>query len=155
MQELLPNGKYVSISAIYRLNSSKDSIGVFDQQLIQAFPPSLKFIAHLGAGYDQIDIAACTQAGIQVSNTPGHVDDSTATTAMFLIISALRGFWHGELVAHQGNFKQGVPMQNDPEHKVLGIIGFGGIGRALAKRALAFDMKIQCILLLSLFPCSY
>ena len=84
-----------------------------------------------------------TLAGIAVSSTPGVVDASTATTGMFLIISALRSFWKMQQTAQRGNFKEGCEVGNDPEGKVLGIIGLGGIGKALAKRALGFDMKIQ------------
>lgn len=91
-----------------------------------------------------ISLTRFARAGIQISNTPGAVDHGTATVALFLIISALRQFWNAQLRAHEGKFKQGTSpaVQNDPENKVLGIVGMGGIGRALAKRALAFDMKI-------------
>lgn len=82
-------------------------------------------------------------AGIAVSSTPGVVDASTATAGMFLVISALRSFWKMQQTAQRGDFKQGCEVGNDPEGKVLGIIGLGGIGKALAKRALGFDMKIQ------------
>ena len=87
--------------------------------------------------------AQTCRPGIAVSSTPGVVDASTATAGMFLIISALRSFWKMQQTAQQGNFKVGCDVGNDPEGKVLGIIGLGGIGKGLAKRALGFDMKIQ------------
>ncbi|ORY92969.1 putative 2-hydroxyacid dehydrogenase [Leucosporidium creatinivorum] len=137
-----PDGKYGQVQAIY--HNGLPNVGGFDKEFVDALPASLKIVAHHGAGYDPIDVAACSARGIQISNTPGAVDHGTATVALFLIISALRQFWNAQLRAHEGKFKQGTSpaVQNDPENKVLGIVGMGGIGRALAKRALGFDMKI-------------
>lgn len=65
-------------------------------------PKSVQYVCHNGAGYDQIDVGACTGRRIAVSNTPGAVDDATATTAMYLILGALRGFYAGERNAREG-----------------------------------------------------
>ncbi|TQS33391.1 hypothetical protein Golomagni_06266 [Golovinomyces magnicellulatus] len=135
-------GKYANIVAIYRHNDSADKIGVFDAELINALPASLKFICHNGAGYDQIDVHAAKARGILVSHTPAAVDDATADTAMFLVLSSLRQYYRAEVNARSGKWKSGLKPAHDPENKVLGIIGMGGIGSALAKRAAAFDMKI-------------
>jgi lactate dehydrogenase-like 2-hydroxyacid dehydrogenase len=97
-----------------------------------------------GAGYDQIDVQACAKRGIQVSNTPNVVNNSTADTAMFLILGALRrlnvpmgtlreGSWRGK---HQ------PPLGHDPEGKTLGILGMGGIGQNLSRKAEAFGMRV-------------
>nr|CDI52005.1 2-hydroxyacid dehydrogenase [Melanopsichium pennsylvanicum 4]SNX82454.1 probable GOR1 \ len=136
------SGKYSNIAAIYRHNDSADKIGVFDSDLIAALPSSLKFICHNGAGYDQIDVHAAKTRGITVSHTPSAVDDATADTAMFLVLSSLRQYYRAEVNARSGKWKSGLKPAHDPEGKVLGIIGMGGIGSALAKRAAAFDMKI-------------
>ncbi|KAK4053224.1 hypothetical protein OIO90_003998 [Microbotryomycetes sp. JL221] len=136
------SGEFGDIVAIYRHNSSADHVGVFDKELVEAFPSTLKYVCHNGAGYDQIDIQACTAKGIQVSNTPSAVDDATATVGMYLIISAMRQFYKAEMCARAGQFKTGTKPAHDPELKTLGIVGMGGIGRALAKRALGFDMKV-------------
>ncbi|KAI3480725.1 hypothetical protein L1887_57204 [Cichorium endivia] len=138
----LRGGKYANIVAIYRHNDSADKIGVFDAELINALPASLKFICHNGAGYDQIDVHAAKARGILVSHTPAAVDDATADTAMFLVLSSLRQYYRAEVNARSGKWKSGLNPAHDPENKVLGIIGMGGIGSALAKRAAAFDMKI-------------
>lgn len=98
-----------------------------------------------GAGYDQIDIPACTSHGVRISNVPTAVDDATADTNMFLIIGALRGFNASMLGAREGNWK-GIPtppLGHDPQGKVLGILGMGGIGRNLMKKAAAFGMTTQ------------
>lgn len=97
-----------------------------------------------GAGYDQIDVHACTKRGITVSNTPNVVDDSTADTAMFLILGALRrlnmpmttlrtGYWRGHPLP---------PLGRNPQGKTLGILGMGRIGRNLKRKAEAFDMRV-------------
>ncbi|EPQ30312.1 uncharacterized protein PFL1_02427 [Pseudozyma flocculosa PF-1] len=135
-------GRYSNITAIYRHNDSASSIGVFDADLIAHLPASLKSICHNGAGYDQIDVAAAKQRGIHVSHTPSAVDDATADVAMFLVLSSLRQFYRAERNAREGKWKSGLKPAHDPETKVLGIIGMGGIGSALARRAEAFDMKI-------------
>jgi len=135
-------GKYSEVVAIYRHNDSANSIGVFDAELISKLPQSVKYICHNGAGYDQIDIKAATERGIQVSHTPGAVDDATATTAMFLILSSLRQYWRAEVNARNGKWKSGLKPASDPEGKTIGIVGMGGIGSVLAKRCIAFDMKV-------------
>ncbi|KAG0148878.1 hypothetical protein CROQUDRAFT_131611 [Cronartium quercuum f. sp. fusiforme G11] len=135
-------GEYNHIKGIYRHNSSAEQIGIFDAELIEALPESVCYICHNGAGYDQIDIEACTRRCISVSNTPEAVNDATATTAIYLMIGALRNFSSAERTARMGNFKTGVTVGHDPEGKVLGIVGMGGIGRALARRAIGFSMRI-------------
>ncbi|PWN48142.1 hypothetical protein IE53DRAFT_334235 [Violaceomyces palustris] len=142
LKELGPGGKYSKIKAIYRHNDSASKIGLFDGQLISSLPETLSFICHNGAGYDQIDVEAAKQRGIKVSHTPSAVDDATADTAMFLVLSTLRQYYRAEVNARQGKWKSGLSPAHDPEGKVLGIVGMGGIGGALAKRAKAFDMKI-------------
>ena len=63
LQNLKAGGKYEGIVGIYRHNISADRIGVFDAEIIAALAPSVKWIAHNGAGYDQIDVAACKARG--------------------------------------------------------------------------------------------
>lgn len=63
LTNLKPNGKYAGIVGIYRHNTSADRIGIFDKQIIEAIAPTVKWIAHNGAGYDQIDVAECKSKG--------------------------------------------------------------------------------------------
>jgi glyoxylate reductase len=58
-----PGGKYEGIVGVYRHNVSADRIGIFDKEIVAALAPSVKWIAHNGAGYDQIDVAACKEKG--------------------------------------------------------------------------------------------
>lgn len=123
-------------------NSSADSVGVFDKALIEALPSSVKLIAHNGAGYDQIDIAAASARDIAVTHTPGAVDDATATTGVFLTLSALRGYWRAQTNARSGKWKAGLQPAKDPEGKTLGVVGMGGIGSVMARRLQAFGMNV-------------
>ncbi|UKZ78621.1 hypothetical protein TrVFT333_006367 [Trichoderma virens FT-333] len=128
-----------------RAPSSLITTGKYDEELIQALPKSLKFICHNGAGYDNIDVSACTARSILVSNCPNVVDDATADTAMFLILAALRGFNNGIMAIRNGTWKGAVPpppLGHDPQGKVLGILGMGGIGRNLKKKAEVLGMNI-------------
>ena len=134
-------GKYKDITAIYRVNST-DQTGRFDQDLVDILPKSLKFICHNGAGYDNVDPKALLGRKILFSNTPGAVDAPTADVAFFLMLASLRNLYHSSQAVRSGQWRGQVALGHDPEHKTLGILGMGGIGRALAKRAAAFDMKI-------------
>ncbi|EXJ67752.1 D-3-phosphoglycerate dehydrogenase [Cladophialophora psammophila CBS 110553] len=128
-----------------RAPSSLAVTGKYDDQLIAALPSSLKFICHNGAGYDNIDIRACTARGILVSNCPKVVDDATADTAIFLILAALRGFNNGILAIRNGTWRSSVPpppLGHDPQGKTLGILGLGGIGHNLKRKAEVFGMKV-------------
>lgn len=70
---------------LYRSNDSTSVTGPFDRELVQVLPKSLKFIAHNGAGYDNIDVPACTERNIQISSTPIAVNDATADGENLLV----------------------------------------------------------------------
>lgn len=133
--------KYKDITAIYRLNNTEYT-GRFDRELVSALPKSLRYICHNGAGYDNVEPEALLQRKILFANCPGAVDAPTANVAFFLMLGCFRNFYKAMVSTHAGRWKENIPLAHDPEHKVLGILGMGGIGRALAKRAHAFDMKI-------------
>ncbi|GBF62011.1 2-hydroxyacid dehydrogenase [Trichophyton mentagrophytes] len=107
----------------------------------------MEFLAHCGSGYDQVDIAACSARSppLRVSNVPTAVDESTADVSMFLIIGALRNFNAGMQNLRAGKWKgspEPIALGHDPQGKVLGILGMGGIGRNLKKKAEAFGMSV-------------
>ena len=91
-----------------------------------------------------MDVYACTERGIKVSNVPAAPDDATADVNMFLIIGALRGFNTSMIALREGKWRgyPPPPLGHDPEGKTLGILGMGGIGRNLRKKAEAFGMKV-------------
>jgi len=114
-------------------------------------------IISVGAGYDDIDVESAKKHNImvcrrispihsadeQVTHTPSAVDDATATTAVYLIISAMRHFAKAEVACRANQWKKQLPLARDPEHKTLGIIGMGGIGTVTARRmALGWGMKV-------------
>ena len=79
-----------------------------------------------------------------MSNCPHVVDDATADTAIYLILAALRGFNNGIMAIRNGTWKGEVPpppLGHDPQGKVLGILGLGGIGQNLKRKAGVFEMK--------------
>ncbi|RPA99377.1 hypothetical protein L873DRAFT_1684120 [Choiromyces venosus 120613-1] len=136
------SGAFDDVFCAYRTLASEAITGRIDEELVSVLPKSLKFLCHNGSGYDQIDPEACTRHDIRVSNVPTAVDDATADVNLFLIIGALRNFNQGMVQLREGNWLNGVPLGHDPEGKTLGVLGLGGIGRALKKRTDAFDMKV-------------
>ncbi|KAL1957824.1 hypothetical protein VTO42DRAFT_5542 [Malbranchea cinnamomea] len=140
------SGKLDGVVVAYRTFGSVSITGLFDEELVNALPKSLRFLAHCGAGYDQVDVHACSARSppLLVSNVPTAVDDATADVNMFLIIGALRNFNTGMQALREGKWRgQPAPaLGHDPQGKVLGILGMGGIGRNLKRKAEAFGMKV-------------
>ncbi|KAG6902366.1 hypothetical protein C0995_000928 [Termitomyces sp. Mi166 len=139
-----PGGKYDDVKGIYRENGSTDIIGTFDKEIIFGLSASVKWIAHNGAGYDPVDVHACIERGIYLSNTPGAVDDATATTALYLLISTLRQYSISERSLRAGQWKPfGLSSKtHDITGRTLAILGLGGIGLRFAQLAHAFPMRI-------------
>ena len=108
---------------------------------------SLKVISNIAVGYDNIDIAAATQRGIMVTNTPGVLTETTADLAFALLLGAARRIPEADRYTRAGKFKNWQLMQPhmgvDVYEKTLGIVGMGAIGQAVAKRAKkGFDMRV-------------
>ena len=107
--------------------------------------PRLKMIANFGVGFNNIDIEAVTKRGIPVSNTPGVLTDATADISFTLILAIARRVVEGDRRTREGKFRFWAPLHflgRDITGKTLGIIGLGRIGRAVARRARGFDMRI-------------
>ena len=105
----------------------------------------LGMIAHVGVGFDNIDVAAATAQGILVSNTPGVLNDTTADFAFALILAVARRVTDGDAFVRSGQWKRWNLELNiglDVHHATLGILGMGRIGQALARRAGGFSMRV-------------
>jgi len=107
--------------------------------------PNLKIVANVAVGYNNINVPACHERGVTVTNTPGVLTDATADLAMGLILMATRRLGEGERLIRSGApWKWGMFMMlgSGLQGRQLGIVGMGGIGQALAQRARAFGMSI-------------
>lgn len=136
-------GKYREISVIYRTSASGAVAGKFDEEFIQRLPASCKHICHNGAGYDQIDPAACSKRGIILTYAPDPVTEATADLAIWLLLGALRQLNPSLSSLRAGNFKKGIDFGHDPQGKILGILGMGRIGRAIKKRSEPFGLATR------------
>jgi glyoxylate reductase len=123
------SGEFDDVVGLYRSNNSVSETGPFDKELVAVLPESLKWVAHNGAGYDNIDVDACTKRGIYISSTPIAVDDATADVGIFLMLGALRHAMIPLTAIRDGKWRGKTPIGHDPKGKVLGILGMGGIGR--------------------------
>src|SRR5712664_1502840 len=107
--------------------------------------PKLRIAANVAVGFDNIDVAACTKRGVVATNTPGVLDETTADFAWTLMMAVARRLGEGEALARSGIW-QGWNLDQlvgtDVWGKALGIVGFGRIGRAMARRASGFQMKV-------------
>ena len=116
-----------------------------DAALLDAAGPQLKCIANVAVGYDNVDVAAATERGVVVTNTPGVLTDSTADLAMALILMVTRRLGEGERLIRSGepwSWHMFFMLGSSLAGKTLGVIGLGAIGQATARRARAFGMEI-------------
>ena len=107
--------------------------------------PKLRIAANVAVGYDNIDVPACTKRRVVVTNTPGVLDETTADFAWALMMAVARRIAEADSYARNGHWKGWNLDQmcgTDVWGKTLGIIGFGRIGRAMARRAAGFKMHI-------------
>jgi glyoxylate reductase len=116
-----------------------------DGEVMDAAGQGLKVISNHAVGFDNIDVAAATAHGIPVGNTPGILTDATADMAFALMMAAGRRVVEAEKFLRAGKWKTWGPsmlLGVDFAGATLGIIGFGRIGQAVAKRASGFDMRV-------------
>lgn len=116
-----------------------------DAELLQAAGPQLKIVANHAVGFDNIDVAACTTAGVMATNTPDVLTETTADTAFALLMTAARRVGEGERFLRARTPWIWGPLMmlgQDVHHKTIGIVGFGRIGQAVARRAKGFGMRV-------------
>jgi len=116
-----------------------------DGAVMDAAGPQLKVISNYAVGFDNVDAAEATRRGIPVGNTPGVLTDTTADLAFALLMAAARRVVEGDKFTRAGRWKTWGPtllLGQDVFGATLGLVGFGRIGRAVAKRARGFDMRV-------------
>ncbi len=107
--------------------------------------PRLKAVCNMAVGYNNVDLAACTAAGVMATNTPGVLDDTTADMAWALLLAAARRVAESDAWVRRGEWKTWAFKQRlgaDVHHATLGILGMGRIGQAVARRARGFEMRV-------------
>jgi glyoxylate reductase len=116
-----------------------------DDEFLDAAGPALRVVANYAVGFDNIDVAACASRGVAVGNTPGALTETTADLAWALLMTAARRVVEGDRYVRDGRWKTWGPMLllgPDVHGATLGIVGFGRIGQAVARRASGFGMRI-------------
>jgi glyoxylate reductase len=117
---------------------------LFDAATIRALP-RLRAISNLAVGVDNIDLAAATRAGIAVGHTPGILTETTADLAFALLMAATRRIAEGDRYVRAGRWRTWGPkvmLGRDIHGATLGIVGWGAIGQAMARRAAGFGMRV-------------
>jgi lactate dehydrogenase-like 2-hydroxyacid dehydrogenase len=140
----LPRGEFLARAA------RADALIAFVSDFVDAEPidqsPSLKFVASFGKGHDNIDVAACTRRGILVTINPEALTESTADLALGLILAARRNIVAGDRHVRSGRFRGWHPrdlLGHEFHGTAAGLIGFGAIGQAIARRAVAFGVRVS------------
>jgi lactate dehydrogenase-like 2-hydroxyacid dehydrogenase len=116
-----------------------------DAAFLDAAGPGLKVVSNYAVGFDNVDVPECTRRGIPVGNTPGVLTDTTADLAWALLMAAARRLPEGDQYVRAGRWRTWGPLLllgPDVHGATLGLVGFGRIGQAVARRAGGFGMTI-------------
>jgi len=116
-----------------------------DNEFLDRAGPGLKVVSNFAVGFDNVDVPACTARGVAVGNTPGVLTETTADLAFALLMAAARRVAEGDRYVRAGRWKTWGPMLllgPDVHGSTIGIVGFGRIGQAMARRARGFGMKV-------------
>lgn len=107
--------------------------------------PNLRVVANFGVGYDRVDVAACADRRVIVTNTPGVLDDATADLALALILATRRQVLEGDRLIRSGSWAGSwseSQLAEEVTGSMLGILGLGRIGSAVARRARGFELQV-------------
>lgn len=110
-----------------------------------ATAPALRVVSQMAVGVDNIDVAACAGRGVVIGHTPGVLTETVADSAFALLASVVRRLPEGEKEVRAGGWGPWAPFHlvgGDLHHTTLGVVGMGRIGRAVARRAVGFEMTV-------------
>ena len=116
-----------------------------DAEVLRAGAPRLRAVANVAVGYDNVDVTTATELGVIVCNTPGVLDETTADVAFLLVLAASRLASEAEADLRAGRWPGwGINqyLGRDVHGATLGIVGYGRIGQAVARRAAGFGMQV-------------
>ncbi len=116
-----------------------------DAEVLDAAGPQLQVVANVAVGYNNVDVAACRDRGVTVTNTPDVLTEATADIAMALVLMVTRRLGEGErIIRRREPWQWGMSylLGSGLQGKTLGVIGLGAIGAATARRARAFGMDV-------------
>jgi glyoxylate reductase len=116
-----------------------------DAEFLDAAGPQLVIVANHAVGYDNVDVDECSRRGVLVSNTPDVLTDTTADLAFSLLLAAARRIAEGDRFLRSGTrwiWGPRMMLGTEVHGKTLGVVGFGRIGQAVARRALGFGMRV-------------
>jgi glyoxylate reductase len=116
-----------------------------DAELLDRAGLQLKVVSNYAVGFDNVDVAACARRGVAVGNTPGVLTDTTADLAWALIMAAARRVAEADRYVRAGRWRTWGPLLllgSDVHGSTIGVVGFGRIGQAMARRATGFGMRI-------------
>jgi len=133
------------LHALARPRRDVEGLIVGNERLPLELLPALRIVANFGVGYDRIDVAACADRGIVVTNTPGVLDEATADLAFALILAVRRQVVECDRLVRaggwSGSWSEGG-LAEEVTGSTLGIVGLGRIGSAVARRARGFELRV-------------
>lgn len=149
IQAFSPGGKYSTIDGIIRPNLADNMLPPLDKEFISHLPPTLKIVSYCSHGYDQQDTQELEKKGIWFCNGAGGATESTADVGLFLILAVFRYTTFCEMKVRMSGKADWFDVDalcntsHEPGGKILGIVGMGDIGTAVARRAKALGMAIH------------
>ncbi|MBK5960073.1 D-glycerate dehydrogenase [Rhodoplanes elegans] len=148
--EINPDDRAYTKDELKQKVAGKDAVlsmltDTIDGEVLDAAGPQCKIVANFAVGYNNFDVAAATQRGVILTNTPGVLDDATATHTITLMLSMARRIVEADKFVRAGKWGSWAPlffMGLDVDGRTLGLAGAGRIGKNVARKAAAFGMKI-------------